>query len=75
MRQVKYISYFNIYENVVFYLLKVGLSPSKNICVICLIESALKMMKNSVHLILRALLVLKIFMFLLLIFGHVGKTA
>ena len=75
MRQVKYISYFNIYENVVFYLLKVGLSPSKNICVICLIESPLKMMKNSFHLILRALLVLKIFMFLLLIFGHVGKTA
>ena len=29
--------------------LKVGLSPSKKICVICLIESPLKMMKNFCH--------------------------
>ena len=28
------------------YKLKVGLSPSKKICVICLIDSPLKMMKN-----------------------------
>ena len=27
--------------------LKVGLSPSKKVCVICLIESPLKMMKNA----------------------------
>ena len=27
--------------------LKVGLSPSKNICVICFIESLLKIMKNA----------------------------
>ena len=30
--------------------IKVGLSPSKNICVICLIESPLKMMKNAFYL-------------------------
>ena len=53
---------------------KVGLSLSKNICVICLIESLLKMMKN-VFFILKALFVLKIFKFLSRLFGHVGKTA
>ena len=40
---------------------KVGLSPSKKICVICLIESPLKMMKNAFYFILKALFVLKLF--------------
>ena len=55
--------------------IKVGLSPSKKICVICLIESPLKMMKNAFYFILKSLFVLKIFKFLLRLFGHVGKTA
>ena len=54
---------------------KVGLSPSKKICVICLTESPLKMMKNTFYFILKALFVLKIFKFLSRLFGHVGKTA
>ena len=56
-------------------IFKVGLSPSKKICVICLIESPLKMMKNVFYFILKALFVLKIFKFLSRIFGHAGKTA
>ena len=44
--------------------LKVGLSPSKKNCVICFIESPLKMMKNAFYFILKALFVLKIFKFL-----------
>ena len=54
---------------------KVGLPPSKKICVICLTESPLKMMKNTFYFILKALFVLKIFKFLSGLFGHVGKTA
>ena len=53
--------------------IKVGLSPSKKICVICLIESPLKMKKNAFYFILKTLYVLKIFKFLLRLFGHVGK--
>ena len=59
----------------VFTILKVGLSPSKKICVIYLIESFLKMMKNAFYFILKALLVLKLFTFLSRLFGHVAKTA
>ena len=56
--------------------LKIGRLPSKKkICVICLIESPLKMMKNAFYFILKALFVLKLFKFLLRLFGHVGKTA
>ena len=55
--------------------IKVGLSPSKKICVICLIESPLKMMKNAFYFILKAPFVLKLFKFLSRLFGHVGKTA
>ena len=40
---------------------KVGFSPSKKICLINLIESPLKMMKNAFHFILKALFILKIF--------------
>ena len=44
-------------------LFKVGLLRPKNIYVICLTESPLKMMKNAYNFILNALFVLKIFMF------------
>ena len=54
---------------------KVGLSPSKTICIIWLIESPLKMMKNTFHFILKALSILKIFKFLSRHFGHLWKTA
>ena len=54
---------------------KVGLSPSKKACVICFIESPLNMIKNAFYFILNAFFVLKIFKFLSLLFGHVGKTA
>ena len=55
--------------------LKVGLSPSKKNCVICLLESPLKIAKNAFYFILEALFVLKIFKLLSWLFGHVGKTA
>ena len=47
----------------VYKLFKVGLSPSKKNCFICLIEIPLKMMKNAFYFILKALFVLKIFKF------------
>ena len=57
--------------------LKVGLSLSKKKllkkCVICLIESPLKMVKNAFYFILKALFVLKIIKSLSRLFGHVGK--
>ena len=56
-------------------LLKVGLSPSKKICVICLAEGPLKLMKNAFYFTLKALFVLKIFKFLSRLFGHLEKTA
>ena len=46
----------------------------KKNCVICLIESPLKIMKNAFHFILKALSLLKIFKLLSQLFGHVGKT-
>ena len=55
-------------------LLKSDPHPHKNICVICLIESPLKMMKNAFYFILIALFVLKICKFLSQLFGHVGKN-
>ena len=54
--------------------IKVGLSPSKKNCVICFIESHLRMMKNAFNFILNALFVLKIFKFLSWLLGHVEKT-
>ena len=69
-RKIRSTWFFNNVANV-----KVRLSPSKKICVICLIESPLKMMKNTFYFILKALFVLKIFKFLPRLFGHVGKTA
>ena len=55
--------------------LKVRLSPLKKICIICLIQSLLKMMKNAFYFILKALSILKIFKFLSRHFGHVWKMA
>ena len=55
--------------------LKVGLSPSKIICVICFVESPFKMIKNVSYFNLKALFVLKIFKFLSWLFGQVEKTA
>ena len=57
-----------------FRLLKVGLSPSKKICVICLIEIPLKLMKNVFYFTLKALFALKIFKILSWHFGHTEKT-
>ena len=56
-------------------LIEVRVLPSKIICVICLIESPLKMMKKAFYLNLKALFVLKIFKFLSQLFHHVGETA
>ena len=50
-------------------------SPSKKVCVICLIESPLKMMKNAFYFISKAFFVLKKTKFLSWLFGHIGKTA
>ena len=44
-------------------------------CVIYFNDSPLKMIKNALYLILKAIFVLKIFKFLSLIFGHLEKTA
>ena len=43
---------------------KVGLSPSKKMCVICFIESPVKMIKNVFYFILKTFFILKIFKFL-----------
>ena len=53
---------------------KVGLSPSKKLCIICLIESPLKMMKNAFYFILKALFVLKLFTFLSRLFWSCRKN-
>ena len=47
----------------------------KKICVICFIESPLKMIKNTFYFMLKALFVLEIFKFLSWLFSHVAKTA
>ena len=43
------------------YRIKIGLLSSKKNCVICFIESPLKMMENAFYFILKALFPLKIF--------------
>ena len=45
-------------------IIKIEPLPSKKNCVICFIESPLKMMKNDFYFILKALFVLEIFKFL-----------
>ena len=52
-----------------------GPTPSRKICVIRFTESALMMMKDAFYLFFKARFVLKIFAFLLKIFGHAGKAA
>ena len=64
-----------VYQRLLTCFVKVRLSPFKKICVICLIESPLEMMKNAFCFILKAFFVLKIFKFLPRHFGHIGKTA
>ena len=63
------------YKRLELIAFKVRLSTSKKTCVICLIESPLKLMKNAFYFILKAYFVLKIYKFLSRLFGHVGKTA
>ena len=53
---------------------KIALSPSKKVCVICLTESPLKMIKNSFYFNLKALFVLKIFKFLWRLFWSCRKS-
>ena len=83
---MRVISLIQIYEIVVdwiifgyhkehFFPVKVGLSPSKKMCVICFTESPSETIKNAFSLILKALFVLKIFKFLLWLFVPVEKTA
>ena len=68
-----------LYVCIHMFVVKVGLSPSKKICAISLIENneimKNKIMKNAFYFILIALFVLKIFKFLSRLFGHLGKTA
>ena len=54
--------------------LKLDSHHPKKICIICLIENPLKMMKNGFYFILKALFLFKIFKFLTRLIGHVGKT-
>ena len=54
---------------------KVGLSLPKKKCVICFIESPLKMMKNAFFHLSFSSFILKMFKFLSWLFGHVQKTA
>ena len=54
-----------------FSAVKVGLSTSKNICFVFFSESSLKMMKNALYFIWKALFVLRIFKFLLWYFGQI----
>ena len=58
-----------------FYNIKVRLALSKKNCVICSIESPLKIMKNAFYFILKAFFLHKIFNFLPSLFRHIEKTA
>ena len=55
--------------------LKLDSHLPKKVCIIWLIESPLKIMKNVFYFVLKALFFLKIFKILSWIFGLVGKTA
>ena len=73
----KFIPYFplkNVITSTNKYV-KSGPTPSRKICIIRFIESALMMMKDAFYLFFKARFVLKIFAFLLKIFGHAGKAA
>ena len=54
------------------FLLKLRLSPSKNVGFVCFNESSLRMMENALF-ILKTLFVLKIFKFFSRIFGSYRK--
>ena len=56
-----------------FVWLKVELSPSKEIFLICFDESPIKMRKTDFHFTFKAVFILKIFKFCPDFFGHVGK--
>ena len=66
--------YINYFKCMTHYL-KSDSHLSKKIFFICFNDSPSKMMKNAFYLILKALLVLKIFKFLSWLFEYVEKTA
>ena len=68
------IFYFDFFRYHICKFFKVGLSSPKKICIICLIESPLKVMKNVFYFTLKALFIRKIFKFLSRLFRHKGKT-
>ena len=53
--------------------LKVGHSPSKNVIFICFNESPLKVMKNALYFMFKALFILEIFTFLSWLFRYIEK--
>ena len=54
--------------------IKVGLSPSKKVDLICFNRRLLKVMKNAFYFMLKALFILKIYNFFVpTLFSHVGK--
>ena len=55
------------------FFIKVGLSPSKKVAFICFNENPFKMMINASYFMLKALFILKIFIFLSWLFGYVEK--
>ena len=59
------VQYFSFYHQIK--ALEVGLSLFKKVCVICFIESLLKMMTNAFYFILKALIALRMFKFLLML--------
>ena len=62
------------YDNTSMIYIKVWPSSSKKNCVICLIKSPLKMMKNTFYFLLKALFVLKIFKFFVTTFRLCRKN-
>ena len=75
LKQSVYLRFYRFCFQMKSFFFKVGLSPSEKNCVICFIESPLKMMKNAFYFILKALFVLKIFKILSWLFGQVEKMA
>ena len=59
-------------DHYIWFIFKVGLSPSKKVGFICFNESLLKMMNNAFYFILKALLVTKL-TFCLDFYGHAWK--
>ena len=61
---------YNLYT----FTFKVGLSPLKKKYFTCFNESPLKIIKNGFYFVIKPLFALKIFKFLSLQFGNVGKN-